>query len=86
MILFKTRTVEFEFDRYLEHMVSYQGMQSGLPMFLVGEFGTLEIFMQNDCLLSLIFHMSPTTNIKINRSCTEYDHILLFTNHKSTLL
>ena len=29
-------------------MVSYQGMQSGLPIFLVGEFGAFEIFMQND--------------------------------------
>ena len=24
----------------------YQGMQSGLPVFLVGEFDTFEIFMQ----------------------------------------
>ena len=46
LLLFKTYTLEFEFDRHLEHMVSYQGMQSGLPVFLVGEFGTLEIFMQ----------------------------------------
>ena len=56
-------------------MVSYQGMQSGLPMFLVGarEFGAFEIFMQNeplckmDVLQSLIFHISPTGNVK-NRS------------------
>ena len=46
MLLFKTYTPEFEFDRFLEHMVSYQGMQSGLPVFLDGEFGTSEIFMQ----------------------------------------
>ena len=46
----KTYTLEFECDRHLKHMVSYQGMQSGLPVFLVGEFGTLKIFMQNDCL------------------------------------
>ena len=46
-LLFKTFTVKFEFDRRLEHMFSYQGMQSGLPMFLVGELGAFEIFMQN---------------------------------------
>ena len=46
MLLFQTYTLEFEFDRHLEHMVSYQGMQSGFPVFLVGEFGTFEIFMQ----------------------------------------
>ena len=34
-------------DIDLEHMVSYQGMQSGLPVFLNGEFGTIEIFLQN---------------------------------------
>ena len=44
LLLFKTYVLEFEFDRHLEHMVSYQGMQSGLPVFLVGEFGTFEIF------------------------------------------
>ena len=46
MLLFKTYTLESEHDRHLEHMVSYRGTQSGLSMFLVGEFGTLEIFMQ----------------------------------------
>ena len=50
MFLFKTYSPEFEFDRHLKYMVSYQGMQSGLPVFLVGEFGTFEIFIQNDCL------------------------------------
>ena len=49
MLLLKMFTLEFEFDRHLEHMVSYQGMQSGLPVFLFGEFGALAIFMQNDC-------------------------------------
>ena len=41
-------TVEFEFDRQLAHIVSYQGMQSVLPVFVVVvvEFGTFEIFMQ----------------------------------------
>ena len=46
MLLFKMYTLEFEFDRHLKHMVSYQGMQSGLPVFLVGELGTFEIFTQ----------------------------------------
>ena len=44
MFLFKTYTLELEFDRHLEHMISYQAMQSGLPVFVVGE-----IFMQNGC-------------------------------------
>ena len=46
MLLFKTCTLEFEFDRHLEHMVSYKRMQSGLLVFLVGDFGTTEILMQ----------------------------------------
>ena len=46
MLLFKTYTLEFEFDRHLEHMVSNQEMQSGPFVFPVGEFGTFEIFMQ----------------------------------------
>ena len=67
VLLSKTYTLEFEFDRHLEHMISYQGMQSGLPVFLVGEFGAFEIFVQNNCLQSLVFHISPTGNVK-NRS------------------
>ena len=51
MLLFKMYTLEFEFDRCLKHMVSYQGMQSGLPVCLASEFGIFEIFMQNDCSL-----------------------------------
>ena len=39
MLLYKMYTLEFEFGRHLEHIVSYQGMQSGLSVFLVGEFG-----------------------------------------------
>ena len=42
MLLFKMYTLEFEFDRHLE---SYQGMLNGLPVLLVGEFGTFEIFL-----------------------------------------
>ena len=45
MFLFITHTLELEVDRYLEHMVSYQGIQSRLPKFLAGEFGTFEIFI-----------------------------------------
>ena len=60
MLPFKTYTLEFEFDRHLKHMVSYQGIQSGLPVFLVGEFGTFKIFIQNDCFIK-------SANIK-NRS------------------
>ena len=44
LLLFKTFTLELEFDRHLEHMFSYQGTQSGLPAFLVGEFGTSVVF------------------------------------------
>ena len=51
MVVFKTHTMELEFDRYFKHMVSYRGMQSGLPVFLVGEFGTFEMFIQNYCLV-----------------------------------
>ena len=46
MLLFKTYTLEFEFDIHLEHMVSYQGMQSGLSVFRVAEFGTFEFSLQ----------------------------------------
>ena len=46
MLLFKIYTLESEVDRYLEHMVGYQRMASGLLVFLVDEFGTFEIFMQ----------------------------------------
>ena len=50
MFLFKTSTLEFEYDRHLEHMVSYRGTQmGGVPVFVVGEFGAFEILMQNDC-------------------------------------
>ena len=44
LLLFETFALEFELDRHLKHILSYQGMQSGLPVFLVGEYGTLVIF------------------------------------------
>ena len=82
MLLFKTYTLEFEFERRLEQMVSYQEMQSGLPVFLVGEFGAFEIFIQIDGFQSLIFRISQTENIKNISIWIEYDHILQFANHK----
>ena len=46
-------------------MVSCQGVQNGLLVFVVGEFGAFEIFIQNDIVLqSLIFYISSTGNIK----------------------
>ena len=59
MLLFKTYTLVFEFNRHLEHIVSYQGMQSRFLVFLVGEFGTFEIFMQNDCFAKPDFSYFP---------------------------
>ena len=42
-LLFKTQ--EFKSDRHLKHTVSSQGIQRGLFVFLVGEFGTFKTFM-----------------------------------------
>ena len=64
MFHFKTCVLEFEFDRHLEHMVSYQEWQSGVPVCVVCKFSVFEIFMQNDCFLNLIFHISPTGNVR----------------------
>ena len=47
MLLFKKYTLKFEFNRHLEPMASYHVIQSGLPVFLVGEFSTFEISMPN---------------------------------------
>ena len=49
MSLFKTYTLKLEFDKHFQHIVSYQEMQSGFPIFVVDEFDAFEIFMQNDC-------------------------------------
>ena len=82
--LFKTFTLEFEFDRHLEHMFGHQGMQTGCPVFLAGDF---EIFCENDFLKKPDFScFSNHKNKKIDHIWTEYDHILPFTNHKSALL
>ena len=81
VLLFKTFTLEFDFDRHLEHMVSCQGMQSELLVF------AFEIFMQNYCFAKPDFsYFSNCKHKKIYHICIEYDHILPFTNDKSTLL
>ena len=43
-------------------MFGYQGMQSGLPAFLVGEFNTFVIFFF--AKTTVTFRICPTTNIK----------------------
>ena len=47
MFLFKRTHLNFSV-RHLEHMVNYQGMHCGLPVFVIGEFDAFEIFMQNE--------------------------------------
>ena len=64
MFLFETYTLESDFDRHLDHMVSCQGMQSGLPIFVVGEFGAFKIFMQDTCFTKPDFYISPTGNVQ----------------------
>ena len=50
MLVFKTNTLEFELT-HTANMVSYQGMPSGLPLFLVGVNSALSRFSRkNDCL------------------------------------
>ena len=66
------------FISHLEHLVSYQGMQSGLPAFLVGELGSFKIFMKNDCLVKPDFsYFSNYKHQKTDQFWTEYDYILL---------
>ena len=81
MFLFKMYTLEFEFDWHLEHMVSYQGLQSRLLVFLVGEFGTFEIFMQNDCLikpdLSYFFNYKHQKQIIFGQNMTIPSYLLI---------
>ena len=49
-------------------MFSYQGIQSGLPVFLVGEFCTFEMFGKNDCLEKPAFLYLSNYKHKKNRS------------------
>ena len=86
VLLFKTYTLEFEFDRHLKRMVSYQGMQNGLAVLLSVNSALSRFLCKMTVLQSLIFHISPTGNIKSRSYLDRYDHILPFTNHKSTLL
>ena len=69
MHLFKANILEFEFDRHLEHMFSYQEIQSGLSVFFGGLNSALSRFSCNrDCLdycTANLFRISPTGNIKI---------------------
>ena len=74
------------FDRHFQHMVSYQGMQSGLPVFVVDEFGAFEIFMQNDFFGKPDFsYFSQLETSKLDHIWIDHDHILPFTDHKSAL-
>ena len=75
MLLFKTYTLEFEFDGHLEHMVSYHRMQNGLPVFVVGEFGTLEIFGNNDCFLRL--YSSYFSNYNLGQNMIIFSFLLI---------
>ena len=51
MLLLKTNSLEFEFDSHLNYMLGYQGMQSGLPVFLAGMNLALSRFScKIDCL------------------------------------
>ena len=71
----------------LKVFVSYQGTQIRIPVFLAGvNLALLRFLRKMTVLQSPIFHISPTGNKKIDHTWIEYDHILLFTNHKSTLL
>ena len=56
-------------------MVSFQGMQSGLPVFVVGEFRAFEIFIQNHCFTKPDFSYFPTETSKIDHIWIEYDQL-----------
>ena len=49
MFLFKHTHLNLSLTDIWSTMVTYQGMQNGFFMFVVGEFNAFEIFMQNDC-------------------------------------
>ena len=86
LLVFKQFTLEFEFGRHLEHMFSYHGIQSGLPVFIVGEFGTVVIFFCKDaCLAKPDFSFFSNCKHK-DHIWAEYNHVLPFTNPKSALL
>ena len=65
LLLFKKNTLEFAFDRHLEHRANYHGMQNGLPVSLVGTYLDFQDLNANiaECLQSLI---SSTGNTKFS--------------------
>ena len=73
MLLFKTYTLDFELDRHLEHMVIVirEFRRDSRVFFLFLFFFVNLAFSRFSCkmtvLQSLIFHSSPTGNVK-NRS------------------
>ena len=76
-------TLKFETERHLEHMVSYQRMQSGFPVLLVGV--TLVLLRISCSLAKPDISYFSKWNMKICSTLDRYDHILPLTNHKSTL-
>ena len=86
MLLFKTYMLEFEFDRHLEYMVSYQGIKMGFPWCVFVNSGVSGFLCKNDCLVKPDFSYFSSYKQKTDHIWTEYDHIILLTNHKSTLV
>ena len=82
MLLFKTYTLEFDTS---STWLAIMECRVDLPVFLLGEFRTFDIFMQNDCFAKLEFFIFLQLE-KIDYILIEYDHILPFTNHRTTLL
>ena len=66
MLLFKTYTLEFEFDRHLEHMVICQGFQS-VSCWWIQHFR--DFYAKNDCLIK------PDFFIFLQLQTSEIDHI-----------
>ena len=51
MLRSKMCFLDFEFDSHIEQMVSYQGMKSGLPCFLLVNSPLSRSLFKNDCLV-----------------------------------
>ena len=75
MLLLKMNTMEFEFERHLGHMVSYQGMQSQLPEFLAGI--NSMIFVQDDCLAKPDFSSEHQNWIIFGQNMIISSHLLI---------
>ena len=68
MLLFKTYTLDFELDRHLEHMVIViREFRKRFPCFFFVNLAFSRFSCKMTVLQSLIFHSSPTGNVK-NRS------------------